>query len=150
MAVPRTSLDARIYRSSFALFPPAFRRDFAGEMAQDFEDARAEAIATGRPFALWQFRARMLRDLLWTLSVQWARTGWPAIALLAMMTTLTFISILARAWRRMVILLPSGTPDEEVIALEMLTIVVLLVIVATILLTGWSGRLTRRGARRRA
>jgi hypothetical protein len=92
----------------------------------------------------------MLRDFTRTFGLQWLRTGWPVIILLAMATTLTFTSALAQVFLNVVILLPSGSNDQDVIALEMLTVVVLLFIVATILLTMWSGRIVRRGTRRRS
>ena len=39
--------------------------------------------------ARWSFRTRMLRDITRTLGVQWLRTGWPMIIVLAMVRTFT-------------------------------------------------------------
>jgi hypothetical protein len=142
-------LDTRIYRRSLNLFPAAFRRDFSKDMLRDFEDDRTEALESGRVTAIWAFRVRMLRDFTRTLGVQWIRTGWPVIGGLAMILTLMFMSALAGVWRQVEIQLPTGSPDQDVIALEMLTVVVLLFIVATIFLTLWSQRIVRRGTRRR-
>jgi hypothetical protein len=142
-------LDARIYRASLSLFPAAFQRDFSADMLRDFEEDLNEALQSDRAAERWAFRARMLRDFTRTLGVQWLRTGWPVAIVLAIAITLAITSVLARVWRRTVILLPSGSTDQDLIALEMLTVVVLLFIVATILLTMWSGRIVRRGTRRR-
>jgi hypothetical protein len=149
MMPSRTTLDIRIYRASLGLFPPAFQRDFSDDMLRDFEDDLNDVLQEGRAVSLWSFRARMLRDVTRTLGVQWLRTGWPMIIVLAMAFTLTFMSVLAQVFLNVVIQLPSGSSDQDVIALEMLTVVVLLFIVATILLTMWSGRIVRRGTRRR-
>jgi hypothetical protein len=149
MTSSRTPFDARIYRASLRLFPAAFQRDFSGDMLRDFEDGLNEARACGRRSARWAFWGRMLGDFSRALGVQWLRTGWPVVAVLAMTITLASTSALAQVWRHLVILLPSGSVDQDVIALEMLTVVVFLFIVATVLLTMWSGRIVRRGTRRR-
>ena len=149
MTPSRTPLDIRIYRALVGLLPPAFQRDFSDDMLRDFEDDLNDVLEQGRVVSRWSFRARMLRDFTRTLGVQWLRTGWPLIIVLAMATTLTFMSALAQVFLNVVILLPSGSSDQDVIALEMLTVVVLLFIVATILLTMWSGRVVRRVPRRR-
>ena len=149
MVPSRLPLDARLYRGSLSLFPAAFRRDFSEDMLRDFEDDRTAALESGRAVSMWTFRARMLRDFTRTLGVQWLRTGLPAIGVIAMAATLVFMLAVAHVWRRMVIQLPSGSPDEDVIALVMLTVVVFLFIVGTILLTMWSARVVKRVPRRR-
>ena len=149
MALSPQPLDARIYRAGLRVLPSAFRRDFSDDMLRDFEDGRCEALESGRAAVIWWFRGRMIRDMLCALAVQWARTGWPAIGVLAMILTFGSTSVLARVWRQMEMQLPSGSPDEEVVALMMLTIVVLLFIIATILLTMWSQRLVQRSTKRR-
>jgi threonine/homoserine/homoserine lactone efflux protein len=131
------------------VLPLAFRRDFADDMLRDFEDGRSEALESGRRAAVWLFRGRMLGDVLRALAAQWVRTGWPAIGVLAMMLTFGSTSALATVWRQMDLQLPSDSPDEDVIALVMLAVVVVLFIIATILLTLWSERLVRRSTRRR-
>jgi hypothetical protein len=142
-------LDARLYRGSLHLFPAGFRRDFSADMLRDFEDDRIAALESGRAVALWTFRVRMVRDFARSLGVQWLRTGLPAIGVIAMAASLVFMLAVALVWRRIVIQLPSGSPDEDVIALVMLTSVVFLFIVGTILLTMWSARVVKRGTRRR-
>jgi hypothetical protein len=118
-------------------------------MLRDFEEGLDEAWQCDRASARWFFRGRLFSDFARTLGLQWLRTGWPIVAVLAMAITLASTAALATVWRRMVILLPSGTADQDVIALEMLTVVVFLFIIATVLLTMWSGRIVRRGTRRR-
>ena len=149
MTSSRTPLDARIYRALLRFFPSAFRREFSDDMLRDFEDGLDEARQSGRASARWLFRGRLIGDFFRTLALQWLRTGWAFVAVLAMALLLASEVAVSRVWRQIVILLPSGSVDQDVIALEMLTVVVFLFIVATILLTMWSGRLVRRATRRR-
>ncbi len=146
MTSSRTPLDARIYRASLRLLPAAFQRDFSDDMLRDFNDGLDEARQRGHASARWLFRGRLFTDLARTFGLQWLRSGWPIAAMLAMGITLASTAALASVCLNLVILLPSGSVDQDVIALEMLTVVVFLFIVATVLLTMWSARIVRRGA----
>ena len=150
MTSSRTPLDARIYRASLRLLPAAFRRDFSEDMLRDFTEGLDEARQRGHASARWLFRGRLFTDLALTFGLQWLRSGWPIAAMLATGITLASTAALASACLNLVILLPSGSADQDVIALEMLTVVVFLLIVATVLMTMWSARIVRRGAKRRA
>lgn len=143
------SRDARVYRAALRALPARFQHDFAGDMASDFDDGRAEALASAERRAVWAFRARMARDLVRALAVQWLRTGWLLIAFLATAATFVVVSAVARLVSHAVVVLPSGTADNEVIALEMLAVIVLVFIVMAVLLTMWSARVVTRASRRR-
>lgn len=67
----------RAYRRMTAAYPPAFRVMFADSMAADFNDAVRDARRTGRPADMAVLLARVAWDLLWSVSVQWARTSVP-------------------------------------------------------------------------
>jgi hypothetical protein len=135
---PAASLDARLYRAALYLYPPAFRREFSPDMIRDFDEARREAQLAGR--GLWAFRAQMSADLGRSVVLQWLRTGLPAIVAMAVTGPLIVASALASVWRPVSFVLPQGTADADLIALELLVAVVILVIAATIIFTLWFTR----------
>jgi len=141
------SLDTRLYRAALYLYPPVFRRDFAAEMVRVFDAARHERLLARPGGRLWAFRAHMWVDLAGAVVRQWLRTGWPVIAALSILYPLTAASALSSLWRRLPVVLPTGTADGDILVLEMLTAVVILLVAATIILTLWFTRplLYRRG-----
>jgi hypothetical protein len=142
---PAQSLDARLYRAALRLCPGEFRRDHAGEMACDFEDARGEA-AGGGARALWTLRAVLGVDLVRTMVVQWLRTGLPAIGCVAALVTFTTAAGVAAFVRRITVRASTAVVDEEAVAFILLSAVALMVIVATIVFNLWvhRSRLVRR------
>ena len=139
-----SALELGLYRVALTLSPPAFRREYAAEMMLDAADARAEAMASGRPNGLWRWRAQMALDLLRTLSVQWLRSGLPGIALVALSVPLVLTSGLAAVARRVRFDIPATLPDAEVIALVLLSALVVCIIALTIVFASWTSRLLRR------
>lgn len=141
-------LDIRIYRAAMWLYPPAFRREFSPQMVHDFENARQDPEITGSAHGLWALRARMIVDLARTVVLQWFRSGWPVILGVSMVGPLLAVAALASLWRRAHFVLPTGTPDADVIALVLLAATLVIVIAATIILTLWFAHpLTRRHRR---
>ena len=65
------------YRWMTAAYPPAFRVTFGDSMAADFRDALRDAQRTGRTKDIFALLARVAWDLLWSVTVQWARTSVP-------------------------------------------------------------------------
>ena len=128
-----TPLDARLYRTALYLYPPRFRREFAEEMRRDFEEATFEAHAERS--SLLAFRTRICADLVKTVLLQWARTGLPAIALVATVVPIVTATLLARLSQATPMVIPTENPNEEVVALVLLFMVVLLIVITTILLT---------------
>ena len=142
-AVP---IDARLYRAALRLCPGEFRRDHGDEMACDFDDARGETAHDGAA-ALWRWRAALALDLAATIVVQWLRTGLPAIACVAAGVSLTLVASLASVARRLGERLAGDHEPSEGVAAVLLSVVALLVIVATIVFNIWAHR--SRLARRR-
>jgi hypothetical protein len=64
-----------IYRALVYLYPPAFRRQFASEMASDFHDATREAWHDGGWLTVTRLWIHIGRDLLRTAAAQWLRNG---------------------------------------------------------------------------
>jgi len=139
-------LDTRVYRSALRLYPERFRREFSPQMLGDFDEARDEAVSTGRRWALWRFRGRILSDFAHTLVLQWLRTGRPVIAVSAMFGTVAVVVSLVRVWPRTPVL-SADQADTQLILLEVMVVVTFLVITATIIATLWSARLMRRRRR---
>jgi hypothetical protein len=139
---PTASLDTRFYQAALYLYPPAFRREFSQEIVRVFNEARHETQVASPGGGLWAFRARMSADLASTIVLQWLRTGWPFIVVMSMLYPLMAVSALASLWRRtpFVFVLPRGTADADVIALELLAAIVLVVIATTIIVTLWFTR----------
>jgi hypothetical protein len=64
-----------VYRALVYLYPPAFRRQFASEMASDFRDATCEAWHDGGWLTVTRLWIHIGRDLLRTAAAQWFRNG---------------------------------------------------------------------------
>jgi hypothetical protein len=128
-------LDGRLYRAALYLYPPAFRREFGGEMVRDFEEARLERCAAGAVTHSWSFHVHITTDFVKTVVWQWLRTGLPVIALVSAGIPLLVAGLLADFSRSQALKLPAGTPDADVIALALLVMVVLFIVASTILLT---------------
>jgi hypothetical protein len=129
-----------LYQAALYLAPPAFRREFSGEILRVFDEARLEACAAGANAGLWVFRARMVVDLVRAMGGQWLRTGWPWIAAASIMSPLVMASAVASVWQRIPLVLPrDGNVDDQTL-LAMLAAVVLLIVAATIILTLWFTR----------
>ena len=129
----------RLYRAALGLYPPRFRREFGGEMAADFDQARRDGLG----------RWPLYVDLIGSLVVQWLRTGLPVVIVMAMAWPVVVFSAIARYWRPMFLLLPPRSHDEDVLVLVMLVTVVLFIIVATVMFTlAFAIRPIRRRRRR--
>jgi hypothetical protein len=136
------SLDTRIYRAALYLYPPEFRRDFAPEILRVFEEARRDT-QTGEADGLWAFRARMAADLAGAIVLQWLRSGWPSIAVMATLVPLIAASAVASLPRLAAFAPQAAAADDDARAMALLldmVLVVLVVIVATIFMTFWFTR----------
>jgi hypothetical protein len=123
------------------LCPPAFRREFAQEILLVYDEARQEARLAAPQYGLWSFRARMAADLAGTIVRQWLRTGWPIIAMLAILYPLTAASAIVSIGKRLFRVLPHASAAvDDILMLELLAAVVLLIVAATIILTLWFTR----------
>ena len=126
----RSPLDVRLYRAALYLYPPRFRREFAAQMAMDFEEARAESRGA-RARLWWQHGV----DVAGSLVIQWLRTGWPVVIAMAITWPIVILSAIARYWRPMFFQLPPRSHDGDVLTLVMLVTVVLFIVIATVVFT---------------
>ena len=106
-----------------------------------YDEARQEARLAAPQYGLWSFRARMAADLAGTIVRQWLRTGWPIIAMLAILYPLTAASAIVSIGKRLFRVLPHASAAvDDILMLELLAAVVLLIVAATIILTLWFTR----------
>lgn len=131
---------ARLYHAALFLYPPAFRREFSGEMTRDFDEATQDTGVTARRRDLLTLWTRIGADLARTVVVQWLRTGVPALLLSSMAGALVAASVAATVVPHDPFAVPVAPADRDLMTLILLTGVVLLVIVATILFTFWFSR----------
>lgn len=144
--MPRTlAAGVWIYQAALYLYPPAFRREFGSEMARDFEESTAEIWRATRwrgVFGLW---AHTGADLATTATVQWLRSGLPAIALASAAFAILSVGTAAQLVPRVSIPAPLTEADRDLLALLLLAIVVLLIVVAVLVFNLWFSRsLVRR------
>ena len=141
-----SELDTRLYRAALRLCPSEFRRDHSDEMACDFEESRGEA-AVGGTSALWALRMVIGLDVTRTIAVQWLRTGLPAIGCVAAGVSVALVAAVASAGRWLSERLATDHETSEGVGAVLLSVVALMVIVATIVFKLWTHR--ARLARRR-
>jgi len=132
-----TRLETVLYETALYLYPPAFRREFSGEMLRDFNDARQEPHVLADRRQLWAFRGRMAADLAKSIPLQWGRSGWPAIVALSLVGPL-LSGLAARTLVRPAhFTIPSGTDQDDLLAMLVVVLLMLFIVVATIIFTFW-------------
>ena len=137
-------VEVRLYRAALRLCPGEFRREHAGDMALDFEDARQEAAGAG---AAWTLRLLLGVDLARTIAVQWLRTGLPVIGCAAAFVSLSLVAGVASASRFVTRRLSSVAGELELLGVVLLAVVAVMVIVATIVFNQWAHRPRPSGRR---
>jgi hypothetical protein len=141
-----TGLETRLYGAALYCYPPAFRREFSGEMVRDFHEARHEPqVLIGRR-QLWAFRRQIAADLVTSIVRQWLRSGVPLLLVLSLVGPLastTAVAALLKPADRLV----RRFPDEDLLVLLVIVSTLFLVIAATIIFTFWfAHRVIRRRA----
>jgi hypothetical protein len=134
-----------LYKALLHLYPSAFRSEFGDEMAYDFEEATGEAWTIGGWTTVLVVWTTFAHDLIRSVVVQWMRSGAPILVAASAVWTISFCVLIAQGVPRD-ISLPQRNPDEDMRLMLMGFAVVLLVIVATILITGlfWMSVVKRR------
>jgi len=135
-----------LYKTALYLYPPAFRREFSGEMLRDFHDARHEPHVLAARRQLWAFRRRMAADLVRSIPLQWARSGWPAIVAISLVGPLLSAVAAGTLVRPAHFKVPSGTDRDDLLAMLVVVLLTLFIVAATIIFTFWFAhfRLRRR------
>jgi len=144
--MPRTlAAGVWIYQAALHLYPPGFRREFAGEMARDFKEATSDAWRAGRwhgVFALW---AHTGADFAATALFQWLRSGLPGIALGSAAFVLLSVGATAQFLPRGSVSTPLTEADRDLVTLLVMVLVVLMIVTAVLVFNLWFSRsLVRR------
>ena len=129
----------RLYKALLHLYPSTFRDEFGEEMACDFDEATDEAWTIGgwtRVLSAW---STVARDLLCSIPVQWLRSGVPILLATSVVWTLSFWVVIAQdvPQRDTRILVPPKNPDHEMQIMLLGLAVVVVLIAAIVLTTGW-------------
>ena len=146
----RKSIGGTLYSSALFLCPPAFRRQFAEEMARDVDETIEEARRAGRPAlpALW---IGIGFDLMKTVIVQWLRVRPAVLFLCSLAAAIVASSGGPRIPPHGRIGPPAAAAAPDLLALIILACAALLIVAATIVFTVWLSRpLLRRHRREQA
>ncbi len=134
-----------LYKALLQLYPSSFRGAFGDEMVCDFEEATDEAWATGGWTCVLAVWTTVARDLIRTIASQWLRSGVPILLATSAAWTISFCVLIAQGVPRDIVI-PERNPDQEMRFMLVGLAVVVLVIVATVLITGlfWMSVVRRR------
>src|SRR5688572_28506643 len=103
-----------LYKALVHLYPSRFRREFGEEMVCDFDDHTGDAWTAKGWLGVLEFWVVAGADLIWTVPIQWVRSGVPTlVAISATWSTLCCVLIAQQgvprgAESRMI---PPGNPE---------------------------------------
>jgi uncharacterized BrkB/YihY/UPF0761 family membrane protein len=134
-----------VYRALVYLYPAAFRRQFASEMASDFRDAMCEAWHEGGWLIVTRLWIHVGRDLLRTAAVQWFRNGTSMVFVLsaaaAAVCGFTITQTLQRPFQPAAL---SPVDQDKVVLLFLATLVILLTVIVILFTVSFWLRVPRR------
>ena len=125
---PLTRFGVGIYRALLGLYPRAFRREFAFDMIQDFEEASEEVWQNERwkgLMWLWVFTGA---DVIRTAPLQWVRNGTLVFGVFAVISAASCAAVVEVLTSRVAYQMQPSSPEREgVLVLIVVTTVVVLV-----------------------
>jgi hypothetical protein len=124
-----------VYRALVYLYPPAFRRQFASEMASDFRDATCEAWHEGGWLTVMRLWIHIGRDLLRTAAAQWFRNGTSMVLVLSAAAAAMCGFAITETLRQPLQPASLSPVDRDKVVLLFLATLVILLTVIVILLT---------------
>jgi hypothetical protein len=143
------AVATHIYQACLLLYPATFRLEFGNEMISDFDEATADAWQDRRWAGVVGLWTLVGADLARTVTIQWLKTGLPALIALSVMWSTMIATLIAQQFvPRAQILAPPRTPDEEVSMMLVGMGVLIWLIAAIIAVTGWFWMLVVRRKRR--
>jgi hypothetical protein len=128
-----TAIGSAVYRVLLGLYPPAFHREFASDMTQDFEEASQEAWTNRRwrgVVSLWYFTCA---NVVCTVPIQWLRSRTLVVGGLALMIATSCAASVGVLDRRVPYTLRSSSRERDGVLLLILAATVVVVIAATII-----------------
>jgi hypothetical protein len=126
---------AHVYRALVYLYPPAFRRQFASEMASDFRDATCEAWHDGGWLTVMRLWIHVSQDLLRTAAAQWFRNGTSMVFVLSAAAAAMCGFAITRTLRQPLQPASLSPVDQDKVVLLFLATLVILLTVIVILFT---------------
>jgi hypothetical protein len=144
-------IGVALYKTLLALYPCAFRRQFAFDMIHDFEDASREAFAKDRWRGVMSLYLFIGADVLRSLPLQWLRSGALIITLVALVSAAFCAVVLSVLDLRVPYTMSTSSPERDGVLLLIVATTILVVIAATIVFSLMFLRpaFTRHAGRRR-
>ena len=148
---PVTAIGSAVYRALLALYPPAFRREFASDMIQDFEEASHEAWTNTGWRGLLSFAFFAGADVARSVLMQWLRSGRLLVTGLALVTATSCVAVVGVIDPRVPYTMTSSSPERDGLLVLILVTTVVVIIAATVIfsLIFLRPALTRHAGRRR-
>ena len=143
------AVATHIYQACLLFYPSVFRLQFGDEMVTDFDEATHEAWHARGWVGVWALWCLVVIDFARSVAVQWLRTGLPAVLLVSVALNMMMCTLIAQQFvGRAPTLAPPRNPDEEMKIMLVGLAVVIVLIAAIILVTGWFWMLVVRRTRR--
>ncbi len=124
-----------VYRALVYLYPPAFRRQFASEMASDFHDATCDAWHDGGWLAVVRLWTHIAGDVMRTAATQWLRNGPSLVLVLFVAAAAACTFAIMKIVRRPLQFTSLSPVDQDKVVLLFLATLVILLAVIVILFT---------------
>ena len=134
MTVPPI-VATHVYRALVYLFPAAFRRQFASEMASDFHDATCEAWHDGGWPAVVRLWTHIASDVMRTAATQWLRNGPSMVLVLSVAAAAACAFAVTQIARQPLQVAALSPVDQDKVVLLFLATLVILLAVIVILFT---------------
>jgi hypothetical protein len=148
---PVIAIGSALYKALLALYPRAFRREFASDMIQDFDEASHEAWTNDRwrgVLSLWLFAGA---NVARSVPMQWLRSGRLLVTGLALVTATSCVAVVGVIDPRVPYTMTSSNPERDGLLMLILVTTVVVIIAATIIFSLMFLRpaLNRHAGRRR-
>jgi hypothetical protein len=145
------AIGLALYKALLGLYPPAFRREFASDMIQDFEEASYETWASGGWQGLSSFAFITGMDVARGVLMQWLRSGRAIVMGLAFAITGACAAVIGTLDLRVRYVIQPSSPERDGVFVLILVTTVVVIIAATVIFSLIFVRpaLTRHAGRRR-
>lgn len=148
---PVIAVGLTLYRALLGLYPHAFRRAFAFDMIQDFEEASRETWMHDRwrgVLSLWLFTSA---DVVRGVALQWVRSSTLVFSAIAVMSAASCAAAVGVLDPRVPYTMRSSSPERDGLLLLILATTIVVLIAATVIFTLMFLRpvLNRNAGRRR-
>jgi hypothetical protein len=130
---PPTRIGLMVYGALLAFYPRTFRREFAFDMIQDFEEASEEAWENTRwrgLVCLWLLTGA---DVIRSAPLQWVRSGTLVFSALAVISAASCAAVVEVVTPRVAFQVQPGSAEREGVLVLILVTTVVVLIAATVI-----------------